>query len=524
MSISEKIREKKTSLGIEFGSTRIKAVLIDDEFDPIASGSYSWENKLEEGYWTYSLDEIHKGLKGCYAELKKNVFEKYGEKLTGFGALGISGMMHGYMAFDKNNKLLVPFRTWRNTTTEKAADELSELFGFNIPQRWTVAHLYQAILDSEPHLKQLDSVMTLAEYINFLLTGTKIAGVGEASGMFPVTDCEFDKEMVATFENQINKKGYDFKIKDIFPKIRKAGESEALLTKDGAMFLDESGDLEGGIPVCAPEGDAGTGMVATNSVKVGTGNVSAGTSVFAMLVLDKTLENYYKEIDMVTTPDGLPVAMVHCNNCCSELDAWIELFADFCRLAGIKKDRSELYQMLYRNSLNAKSDCDGITAYNFISSEPVVQAENGRPMYFRDADTKLDTASFFRAQLYSSIASLKIGMDILFEKENVKAELFSAHGGLFKVEGVAQQYLADGLDVPVAVMKTAGEGGAWGMAVLASYLLDNKSSLPDFLQNKVFGNMQSSVLSPNSDGVNGFNAFIRRYKAGLEAEKAVGDI
>lgn len=524
MDIVQKIRERKTSLGIEFGSTRIKAVLIDDSFTPVASGSYTWENKLENGFWTYSLDEIHKGLKSCYADLKKDVSEKYGETLTGFGSMGISAMMHGYMPFDGEGNLLVPFRTWRNTTTEQASAELSQLFRFNIPQRWTISHLYQAILDKEPHLAQLEYVMTLSEYIHYLLTGTKIAGVGEASGMFPVSDCQYDKRMVADFERLIADKGYNFKIGKIFPEIRKAGESEAILTESGALILDESGDLLSGIPVCAPEGDAGTGMVATNSVKSGTGNVSAGTSIFAMLVLDKDLDNYYDEIDMVTTPDGLPVAMVHCNNCCSELDAWINLFSDFCRVAGIEKDKSELYEILYKNTLNAPSDCSGVTAYNFISGEPVVKAEDGRPMYFRNADTTLDTASFFRAQLYSSMASLKIGMDMLFEKEAVKAELFSAHGGLFKVEGVAQQYLADGLGTPVAVMKTAGEGGAWGMAVLAAYLPESDTSLPEFLQNRVFAEMESSVVAPDKDGTDGFNEFINRYKSGLSAERILGEI
>lgn len=524
MSIADKIRQKKTYLGIEFGSTRIKAVLIDDEFNPIASGAYSWENKLEAGYWTYSLDEIHNGLKGCYAELKNDVKNKYGVTLTGFKAMGISAMMHGYMAFDRDGNLLVPFRTWRNTTTEKAADELSERFEFNIPQRWTVAHLYQAILDNEPHLQKLDCVMTLAEYITFLLTGEKIAGVGEASGMFPVRDCDFDKDMVACFEELVSEKGYDFKMSNIFPSVKKAGKTTAKLTKNGALLLDETGELESGIPVCAPEGDAGTGMVATNSVKVGTGNVSAGTSIFAMLVLEKPLENYYKEIDIVTTPDGLPVAMVHCNNCCGELDAWVNLFEDFCRLAGVKLSKSELYQLLYKTSLDAKSDCAGIYAYNFISGEPVVQADNGKPMYFREADTKLDVATFFRAELYSALASLKIGMDMLFEKENVKAQLFSAHGGLFKVEGVAQQYLADGLASPVAVMKTAGEGGAWGMAVLAAYHDNSDMTLCDFLQEKVFSDMESKVLSPTKDGIDGFNAFICRYKKGLAVVKTAGEI
>lgn len=513
----------KTYLGIEFGSTRIKAVLIGEDFAPVASGSYQWENKLVDGYWTYSLEEIHKGLKSCYKALKKDVYEKLGVVLKKVGGMGISAMMHGYMAFDEKGGLLVPFRTWRNTTTGVASDELSSLFDFNVPQRWSVSHLYQAILNGEEHLSKLSYVTTLAVYIHYMLTGKRIAGVGEASGMFPINCGKYDSVMMEKFESLIAEKGYGFKLCEVFPEVWAAGQEGCYLTGEGALFLDDEGDLEGGIPVCPPEGDAGTGMVATNSVKAGTGNVSAGTSIFSMLVLEENLKNRYEEIDMVTTPDGLPVAMVHCNNCCSEIDCWVKLFGEFSKLSGRDTDVSELYRMLYRNALNGDADCGGIVSYNFISGEPVADVFEGRPMYMRKSDAEFSLANFFRSQLYSTMATLKMGMDILFKKEKVTASLFSGHGGLFKVEGVAQQFLADALDTPVCVMKTAGEGGAWGMALLASYMvLKNGESLDEFLEKKVFTGMERSVVSPDEKGRDGFDGYMKIYKAGLEAEKIAG--
>ncbi len=515
----------KTSLGIELGSTRIKAVLIDENHAPVASGSYDWENKLENGYWTYSLDDIHNGVRSCFASLAEDVKNKHGITLTHVGAMGISAMMHGYMAFDENDKLLVPFRTWRNTTTKQAAEELSDALGFNIPQRWSIAHLYQAVLNGEPHVPQIAHITTLAGYINYLLTGERAVGIGEASGIFPVSRTDYNAEMLKTAEEKLSSHGFDKKLAEVLPPVKIAGEKGAFLTESGVKFLDPTGTFKLGVPVCPPEGDAGTGMVAANAVRSGTGNVSAGTSVFSMLVLEKDLKKAYPEIDMVTTPDGAPAAMVHCNNCCSELDAWVKLFGEFAELTGNKLDKSALYETLYKNAMTGDADCGGVTAFNYLSGEPVTGAEDGRPMYFRQPNGSMNLANFFRAQLYSAFASLKIGMDILFEKENAEAQQFTGHGGIFKVKGAAQQILADALNTPVSVMTTAGEGGAWGMALLASYMLNGSGkTLPDWLDSEVFAGMEKLTLTPNKDGTNGFNEFIKRYKAALGAEDILGKI
>ena len=513
------INFSKTFLGIEFGSTRIKACLIGEDFAPIAQGAHDWENRLENGYWTYSLDDIHGGLQSCYADLKRDVREKYGVILETVGAMGISAMMHGYMAFDGGDDLLVPFRTWRNTTTEKAAAELTKLFGFNIPQRWSIAHLYQAILNKEPHVPQIAHITTLAGYIHFLLTGNRAVGIGEASGMFPVSGNDYDEDMLGKFGGLVP----DMDIRAVLPAVLSAGEAAGNLTEAGAKFLDPDGDLKPGIPLCPPEGDAGTGMTATNAVRAGTGNVSAGTSVFSMLVLEKNLSGVYPEIDMVTTPDGSPVAMVHCNNCCSELDAWVGMFGEFAELIGKPLSKNELYETLYRNAMKGSPDCGGVTAYNCLSGEPVIGVESGRPLYFRTPDSKMSLADFFRAQLYSAFAALRYGMDILFAEGNVSAEQFTGHGGLFKVSGTAQQILADALETPVAVMETAGEGGAWGMALLAAYAVCGAGkSLADFLESRVFTGMRKTVLTPSENGAKGFDDFMERYVCGLAAEKAAG--
>lgn len=524
MTIKEKIMQGKTFLGIELGSTRIKACLIDNTFSPVASGSHSWENRLENGYWTYSLDEIHRGVQSCYADLKRDVCGKYGVTLETAGAIGISAMMHGYMAFDKDDNLLVPFRTWRNTTTEKAAAELTELFGFNIPQRWSIAHLYQAVLNGEEHVSKIAHITTLAGYIHFLLTGNRVVGVGEASGMFPVSGGDgYDAVMLDKFDRLVAEKGFDKGIRELLPRVAGAGEYSGIITASGAAFLDPDGSLKSGIPLCPPEGDAGTGMTATNAVLPKTGNISAGTSVFSMLVLEKNMDGVYPEIDVVTTPDGAPVAMVHCNNCCSELDAWVNIFEEFSVLSGNSADKSALYEMLYRNALKGDTDCGGIAAYNFLSGEPAAGVAEGRPMYFRMPDSKMNLANFFRAELYSAFAALKMGMDILFEKENVTAEQFTGHGGIFKVQGVAQQFLADGLNTPVSVMKTAGEGGAWGMALLAAYMVCKKDkSLAKWLDSEVFADMEKSTAVPSAEGAKGFAEYIKRYKAGLAAVKKLG--
>ncbi len=521
MTVQEKIKQGKTYLGIEFGSTRIKAVLTDDTFVPIAAGSHEWENRYENGVWTYSLEDITGGLQNCYAGLAENIKEQYGVVPETYGAMGISGMMHGYMAFDKEDKLLVPFRTWRNTITEQAAAELSEAFRFNIPQRWSIAHLYQAVLNGEEHVPQIAHINTLAGYIHFLLTGERSVGVGEASGIFPIENGSYNEKYLEKLSELLKEKNFRGDIKEILPKVLSAGEGNAVLTESGAKLLDPAGTLKAGVKLCPPEGDAGTGMAATNSVLPKTGNVSAGTSIFAMLVLEKPLTGYYPEIDVVTTPDGSPVAMVHCNNCCSELDAWVNVFGEFAALSGSPMDKSDLYETLYKNALNGDPDCGGTVAYNFLSGEPVAGAENGRPMYFRTPGGRFGLANFFRAQLYSSMAALKLGMDILFENEKVSVQKITGHGGLFKVQGVAQQFLADGLNSAVSVMKTAGEGGAWGMALLAAYsAVGSGKTLPEFLETEVFSSMESVTVQPDEKGAPGFTAFIENYKKGLAAEYA----
>lgn len=523
--MSDKINNEKTYLGIEFGSTRIKAVLTDKDFKCIASGAYDWENKFENGYWTYSKDEILKGLRECYLSLSKNIEEKYNVKLTSVSSMGISGMMHGYLAFDENDNLLVPFRTWRNTTTEESANELTELFGFNIPQRWSIAHLYQAILNNEEHVPKIAYITTLAGYIHYLLTGRKEVGVGEASGIFPVDNGQFDNEMLCKFEKHIESRNYKWNIREVLPSVKNGGEKGAYLTENGAKVIDPAGNLKAGIPLCPPEGDAGTGMVATNAVLPKTGNVSAGTSIFAMIVLEKALNNLYREIDIVTTPDGAPVAMVHCNNCCGELDAWVRMFGEFAELAGISIDKSNLYELLYKNTKNAEPDCGGVTAFNYLSGEHVTGIEKGRPMYFRSAESKMNLADFIQAQIYSAMATLGLGMETLLEKEKVNIEKIHAHGGLFKVKGVAQQILANALKANVSVTENAGEGGAWGMALLAAYMDDNMGlSLGEWLDEKVFGKMESVEISPDNEGVDGFKKYLERYKTALAAEKKLEEV
>ncbi len=510
-------------LGIELGSTRIKACLTDKTYTPVASGAFDWENSLQDGYWTYSLEEVHEGLKACFQDLKKDVKEKLGFTLKKVDSIGISAMMHGYLPFDKEGNLLTAFRTWRNTTTEEASEKLSELFGFHIPQRWSIAHLYQAILNKEPHVKDIAHIMTLAEYVHYLLTGKMELGIGDASGMFPINGSDFDAEMLKKFRNLVKQEGFSWDIKEILPEVKTAGESGSVLTEFGAKLLDPDGDLEAGIPCCPPEGDAGTGMVATNAVLPKTGNVSAGTSIFSMLVLEKPLSGMYPEVDIVTTPDGLPVAMVHCNNCCGELDNWVNMFGEFAALIGKPLDKSELYTTLYRNALHG--DVNGITAYNYISGEHVTGIENGRPMVFHTPDCAFNLAGLIKAQLYASMATLKIGMDIFMEKEEVVSEKFMAHGGLFKVKGVAQQMLSDALLTAVSVMETAGEGGAWGMALLAAYMQNkNGMSLGEWMEKDVFGASEVVTLTPTEQGNAEFKQFISGYKKGLAAEQKAGEV
>ncbi len=518
------IEQGKASLGIEFGSTRIKGVLVDEKGQAIAVGTYDWENRLEGQIWTYSLEDIHKGLQGTYASLAKDVESRYGVKIKKLAALGFSGMMHGYMAFDKDGKLLVPFRTWRNTITGEASEKLTEEFHYHIPERWSIAHLYQAILNGEEHVKDVAFFTTLAGYIHFLLTGKKVLGVGEASGMFPIDIAtgQFNKKMIARFDELVADQGFSWKLADILPAVLPAGEKAGELTAEGAKFLDVSGNLEAGIPLCPPEGDAGTGMVATNSVAVRTGNVSAGTSVFAMVVLEKDLEGVYPEIDLVTTPCGDLVAMAHCNNCTSDLNAWVNLFDEFAKGFGIEADKNKLFGYLYNKALEGDADCGGLLAYNYFSGESITGFTEGRPLFVRQPDSSFTLANFMRTHLYTSLGALKIGLDILFQKEGVKVDELKGHGGLFKTEGVGQRIMAAAVNSPVSVMKTAGEGGAWGIALLAQFMTekDTYGTLDKYLNEKIFAGEEVTVLKPDAKDVEGFNTFIERYKEGLPIEKA----
>ena len=527
MSVNEAktaILNNKTALGIEFGSTRIKAVLVDDKYDPIASGSYEWENRYENGVWTYSLDDIHKGLQGSYSDLVKDVQEKYGVELTSVGALGISAMMHGYMPFDKDGKLLVPFRTWRNNITGEASEKLMELFQYNIPQRWSIAHLYQAILNGEEHVKDIDYMCTLEAYVHRMLTGKRVLGIGDAAGMFPVDSekKDYNQEMVEKFDKLVEPYGFPWKLRDIMPKALVAGQDAGVLTEEGAKLLDISGKLKAGIPMCPPEGDAGTGMVATNSVRQRTGNVSAGTSVFAMIVLEKALSKPYKEIDMVTTPAGDPVAMAHSNNCTSDLNAWVNVFKEFAEAMGMKVDMNKLFGTLYNKALEGDPDCGGLLSYCYFSGEHMTGFEEGRPLFVRSANDKFNLANFMRTHLYASVGVLKIGNDILFNEEKIRVDRITGHGGLFKTKGVGQRILAAAINSPISVMETAGEGGAWGIALLASYLANNGNdqSLADFLDKHVFTGNAGIEISPTAEDVSGFNTYIESYKAGLPIEEA----
>ena len=527
MTAKETIQQGKAILGIEFGSTRIKAVLIDGENKPIAQGSHEWENQLVDGLWTYSTEAIWYGLQDCYADLRKNVLAEYDIEIEELAAIGISAMMHGYMAFNEQQNILVPFRTWRNTNTAKAAAELSELFVYNIPLRWSISHIYQAILDNEEHVADIDFLTTLAGYIHWQLTGNKVLGIGDASGMLPI-DPEthnYSAAMVEKFNKLIAPKGFNWTLLDILPEVLNAGENAGFLTAEGAQKLDISGHLKPGIPLCPPEGDAGTGMVATNAVKQRTGNVSAGTSSFSMIVLEKDLSKPYEMIDMVTTPDGSLVAMVHCNNCTSDLNAWVNLFKEYQQLLGIPVDMNEVFGKLYNNALTGDADCGGLIAYNYISGEPVTGLSEGRPMFVRSANDKFNLANFMRANLYASVGVLKIGNDILFNEEHVKVDRITGHGGLFKTKGVGQRVLAAAINSPISVMETAGEGGAWGIALLASYLINNSngSTLADWLESNVFAGNTGVEIAPTAEDVAGFNKWIENYKRGLAIEQAAVD-
>ncbi|MDR0924673.1 MAG: FGGY-family carbohydrate kinase [Hungatella sp.] len=520
------IREGKTALGIELGSTRIKAVLVDEEHNPIASGSHDWENQYVNGVWTYSIPDIWKGVRESYRKMAEEVKVRYGETLTTMGAIGFSAMMHGYMAFDRKGELLVPFRTWRNIMTEEASKKLTELFSFQIPQRWSIAHLYQAILNQEEHVPGIDYLVTLEGYVHWKLTGERVLGIGDCSGMFPVDSGtkDFHKRMVEQFDELVAPRQFPWKLRDIMPRVLTAGERAGILTEEGARLLDASGNLRPGIPLCPPEGDAGTGMTATNSVARRTGNVSAGTSVFAMVVLEKELSKVYPEIDIVTTPAGDAVAMVHCNNCTSDLNAWVSLFEEFAIEMGMKIDRNSLFYTLYQKALEGDKDGGGMLSYGYLSGEHITHFEEGRPVFVRAPESRFNLANFMRVHLYTALGALKMGMDILFE-EGVRVNVLLGHGGLFKTREAGQRIMAAALGVPVSVMETAGEGGAWGAALLASYMLHKEEgeSLDHYLAEKVFKDKEGMRMEPDPEDEAGFQAFMERYRKGLCIERAAVD-
>lgn len=497
-------------LGIELGSTRIKAVLIDNQFNPVSSGDYTWKSSYENKIWTYSLDEVWKGLNAALE----------GQDLSSVDAMGISAMMHGYLAFDKEWNLLVPFRTWQNTITGEAADKLTELFNFNIPQRWSIAHLCQAIMNKEEHISKIAHITTLAGYVHYMLTGVNAVGIGEASGIFPIDSqtLDYNEGMLDKFDGLLAEMNFSGKIRDILPAVLTAGNEAGRLTEKGAELL--GGKLSAGIPFAPPEGDAGTGMTATNAIAAGTGNVSAGTSVFSMIVLEKSLSKVYPEIDMVTTPTGKPVAMVHCNNCTNDMNAWVNIFKETVSLMTGTEVSNDIFTKLYEKSLEGDADCGEITVCNYLAGESVTHFDEGRPMVIRNAESKFTLANLIRSMLYSTISTLRIGMDILSE-EGVRIDSLTGHGGLFKTPVVGQKYLAAACNAPVTVMKTAGEGGPYGMALLAAYMLSDSSvSLEQYLNENVFSKAEVSVLKPDKTDVDGFNTYIERYKNGLEAEKA----
>ncbi|MBM6614506.1 FGGY-family carbohydrate kinase [Desemzia sp. RIT804] len=521
------ILNKQTSLGIELGSTRIKAVLIDSQHQPIASGSYEWENQLEDGVWTYSLDQIWKGLQGSYQAMTDEVQERYGEVVNSIGSIGFSAMMHGYLAFDKQGELLVPFRTWRNAMTESSEKELTNFFNYPIPQRWSIAHLHQAILNDEEHVKEIDFFTTLAGYVHWKMTGEKVIGVGDASGMFPIdtTTKNYHQKMLHQYSDLIKEKEYSWQIESILPKILVAGDNAGILTEEGADLLDPSGNLNSGIPICPPEGDAGTGMTATNSVSERTGNISAGTSAFAMIVLEKELKRVHPEIDLVTTPTGSLVGMVHTNNCSSDMNAWVNLFAEFASAAGLQLDKNDIFALLFKEALKGDLDGGGLLSYGYYSGENITRIDKGRPLFVRQPDSRFTLANFMRVHLFTAFGAMKIGMDILTKEEKINIDKIVGHGGIFKTKEVGQHVMASVMNAPVTVMETAGEGGAWGIALLAAYLREKESNEPlaDFLESKVFKDEKGSTIEPLEEEVVGFEVFVDRYKKGLPIEQAAID-
>ncbi len=522
MGSGEVIARGRAILGIELGSTRIKAVLIGPDHGVLATGDFQWENQLVDNVWTYSLDDAVKGLQAAYKALKADVHARYGVKITALAGIGISAMMHGYLAFGEGMKLLVPFRTWRNTMTGEAAGELTKAFSFSIPQRWTIAHLYQAVLNGEPHVKDVRLVTTLAGWVHWLLTGVTDLGIGDASGMFPLgEDGAYNARMLEAFGRLTESKGFSWKLTDVLPGIRTAGEEAGRLTGDGARLLDPEGDLRPDIPFCPPEGDAGTGMVATNSVSPRTGNISAGTSVFAIFVLEKALKTLHPEIDVAATPDGRPVAMVHAANCTTDLNAWIGLLADFCRAAGLQADRSHLFSVFFDEALKAPPDAGGVVTCGYYSGEHVTGFEEGRPLMAHSPEGGFTMASLARSVLYSAFATLSIGFEALRE-EQVRVDRLVGHGGLYKQGEAGQRFTAAALGAPVTVLSTAGEGGAWGIALLAAYMAwkEGEETLGEYLDKKVFAGMQGRTLAPDPGDIQGFGVYLQRFKALLKVERA----
>ena len=520
MEAKQQIEAGYSILGIELGSTRIKAILLGTDAEVLASGSHGWNNSLANGMWTYPLDEVRCDLQAAYQSLKHEVQEQYGCTLQKLQAMGVSAMMHGYLAFDAHGRQLVEFRTWRNTTTSRAAEELSQLFQYKIPQRWSVAHLYQAILNAEDHLGELAHINTLAGYIHWQLCGQKLLGIGDASGMFPI-DLEhkdWDQQMLRQFDALHSQ---PWQLRDLLPKVLVAGQEAGHLTAAGAALLDPAGDLQAGTICCPPEGDAATGMVATNSVAVRTGNVSAGTSVFAMLVLERPLSKMRREIDLVTTPDGLLVAMAHCNNGSSDIDAWIGLLGQAAERLGANFDTGQLFNTLYSAALEGEADCDGLLHYGYVAGEDLVELLEGRPLFVRSPSSPLTLANFMRSQLYSSLCALRVGLDILRRDEGVEIDEIRGHGGFFKTEGVGQRMMAAATEAPISVLQSAGEGGAWGIALLAAYLSKAKSqiSLPEFLDQVFTGRMEKPLL-PDPKDVAGFNQYFGRFIQGLEIQRS----
>lgn len=515
------ITEGRAALGVEFGSTRIKACLIGPDAAVLATGGHEWENELVDGRWTYPLEAVWSGLQAAYAALADDAERRYGVRPTTLAAAGVSAMMHGYLAFDAQGELLVPFRTWRNTSTGTAAAELTEALGFNIPLRWSIAHLYQAVLDDEPHVARISSITTLAGYVHERLTGRRVLGVGDASGMFPIDPATgaYDAGMLAKAQELIARRAPQLDVAALLPEVLPAGADAGSLTPEGARLLDPSGTLQPGIRLCPPEGDAGTGMVATNAIAPRTGNVSVGTSVFAMIVLERALAAVHEEIDIVATPDGAPVAMVHCNNGASELNAWAGVFAQFATALGAQADSDDVFARLLESALDGEADGGGLLAYNFLAGEPVAHLEEGRPLIARTPGSRLTLPNLVRTQLYGVFATLSLGMRVLHE-EGVEVDRMLGHGGVFRTPVVAQRLLAAALDTPVAVASSASEGGAWGIAVLAAYSAASDQPLADYLSAHVFAGSEPAVVQPDADDVAGFRAYLERFEAGLELERA----